>query len=148
MFAMRVTPRFLLLPAVYVEEKYNIRVWKIYFELLKKYNHLLHIPSVSTSLSVQSDCSESSPGRKSHKSPLLVAPSSEDPSPMEACGVGASTGCIDRVVLNRVFGAICLYKVASYQNNNIKVRNKHINASIIMKTLKSTHLHGHTHISK
>jgi len=29
-------PRFLLLPAVYVEEKYNVRVWKIYFELLKK----------------------------------------------------------------------------------------------------------------
>ncbi len=36
MSAMRVTPRFLLLPAVYVEEKYNVRVCKIYFELLKK----------------------------------------------------------------------------------------------------------------
>jgi hypothetical protein len=67
---------------------------------------------------------------------------------MEACCVGTSTGRVDWVVLNRVFEAIYLYKVTSYQTNNIKVRNKHINASAIMKTLKSTHLHGHTHISK
>jgi len=148
MSAMRVTPRFLLLPAVYVEEKYNVRVWKIYFELLKKIQPFVtHTVGVNLPRRVEW-LLRIIAREKTPKSPLLVAPSSEGPSPMEACCVGASIGCVDRVVLNRVFGAICLYKVTSYQTNNFKVHNKHINASAIMKTLKSTHLHGHTHISK